>query len=245
MATFIPSLNTSGECCDNPCDQQNRPCDDCCECDDLPDNVEVIKYKRKFVGRSGCRREVFVITECVTASLENCKFVSGSTSVEYLEAPVERWAIGGAISTGEGCEGLFGEYHASGRLRYAVQRTKAGETVAGGFVEAWDCDDCTKQLIRRCKHNVSCSGICGSGVVGSGVVPCGSGIIGDDLPDDPLECETGSGVVGSGVVGSGIYDPECEELDCENRRRCFDQRIINCEDYEITIPPSSCDNLAS
>lgn len=241
MGAFLPTLNADDECCERPCEQQENPCDSCCDCDNLPDSVEVIKYKRKFVGRDGCKREVYVVNECQTASLQNCEFVSDFSSVEYLEDPINRWAIGDAISTGEGCAGLLGEYHRNGRLLYSVQASRSASTVVGGFVQAWDCDDCTKELIRRCKRNVSCSGLCGSGVVGSGVVPCGSGIIGDDLPDDPLECESGSGIVSSGVVGSGL----CDELDCENQRRCFDQRISKCEDYQITIPASNCNNLVS
>ena len=158
-AWFANSPNADDECCGDPCEDREDPCDPCdgCPCEGLPlpDEVEVITYERQEVGRSGCKREVFVITGCSTHTLvdpleDDCRYTGG---LSYFASPISKWMLGDAVAVGDGCGGLLGEYTEGGVLKHLVTLSTAGQgTIEGDMTETGNCQDCD----------------CGSGVTGSG-----------------------------------------------------------------------------
>lgn len=236
--------NADGECCAEPC-ANDDPCDPCdeCPCDDRPSSVVVVEYGNQIVGEINCQKTVFTVDRCFRSHFQECDddtivFGGGLT---YMATPVNKWLIGQAVSVGDGCDGLFGDYKINDQLAYKITTTfpnQTGETIVGDMTPDSTCEECPPPCCDS-----------GSGVVGSGVVPptvCASGVpecCGSGLPpcsgDEPCcasgipSCADVENPCGSGVVGSGVCDPCCDETNDCNPNPC-------CDDPNPCNPPDCC-----
>lgn len=237
---FLPTPNSDGECCENPCELED-PCDPCdaeCPCvNNRPDKVVIVSYEEQIVGDEGCQKKVYVVTGCTNRSFSECDedSITYNGGLSYVASPVNKWFIGGAVSQKNGCSGLYGEYKQNGVLAYKVTTEKpnsTGETIIGDLTDDSDCKDCPPPCCDSgsgvgsgvtpppvCQSGVS--ECCASGVPAcSGDQPCcSSGIPTCDEVSNPC----GSGLTGSGVNGSGPCDPCCDETNDCDPDPCCDQ----------------------
>lgn len=208
MAAWMHTPNEDDKCCEEWCSPDHTgPCDPCeCICgQDLPEFVVVVTYSRETAGTEGCKREVYLVTDCQKVYLDECD-KDGATYTGgpvYIGDPISKWKIGGAVAVADGCSGLYGEYKQNGRLKYQVQTAfpaATGETIVGGFVENSGCTEC-EQIVEEWCEDYDCE---------TGPPEyCGG-----------QPCDCGSGVAGSGCVGSGTYDQSCSGCYCPDGSPC-------------------------